>query len=63
MSSKTTLYRAEHPEWRDRERISDRERLKKYYHENPEHKEIVKQKALARYYRIKEEKLKALENK
>ena len=57
MSSTTTRYRNEHPEWREQEKAKDRERLKMMYQDNPEYREKVKQKALARYYRLKEEKL------
>jgi len=76
MSSTTTRYRNEHPEWREqekakdrerlkmmyqdnpeyREKVKDRERFKAMYQNNPEYREKVKQTALARYYRLKEEK-------
>ena len=56
MTSKTTIYRTEHPEWREQEKVRDRERFKLLYQENTEHREKVKQRALARYYRIKEER-------
>lgn len=59
MSSKSTLYRREHPEYLEKERIKDRERIKNIYHTNPEYKEKVKQQALARYYRLKEAKANA----
>lgn len=53
MSSYSTKYRKEHPEYYKQERINDNERVKKLYHSNPEYKEKVKQQALARYYRLK----------
>ena len=56
MSSTTTKYRQEHPEWREQEKVKDRERFKAVYQNNPEYREKVKQTALARYYRLKEEK-------
>lgn len=56
MSSYSTKYRQEHPEYHEKEKAKDRERIKKLYHENPEYKEKVKQQALARYYRLKEQK-------
>lgn len=37
--------------------IRENERVKRKYRENPEHREKVKQNALARYYRIKQEKI------
>lgn len=57
MSSTTTRYRKEHPEWREQEKVKDRERFNNLYENNPEYREKVKQRALARYYRIKEQKL------
>lgn len=54
MSSKSTLYRREHPEYYEKERERDKERVKKYYHSNPEYKEKVKQQSIARYYRLKQ---------
>lgn len=59
MSSKATLYRKEHPEYYEKERIKDNERVKTLYHNNPEYKEKVKQQALARYYRLKQTKANA----
>jgi hypothetical protein len=56
MSSYSTKYRQEHPEYHEKEKAKDRERIKKLYHDNPEYKEKVKQQALARYYRLKEQK-------
>ena len=56
MSSSTTLYRKANPEYYEKEKIRDRERMKNKYNENPEHREKVKQQALARYYRLKEQK-------
>ena len=40
MSSATTLYRKEHPEYYAQERIKDRERVKKIHHNNPEQEQI-----------------------
>ena len=54
MSSASTIYRKENPEYYKQERIKDKERVKNLYHNNPEYREKVKQQALARYYRIKE---------
>ena len=60
MSSATTIYRKEHPEWREQEKIKDRERFNKLYQDSPEYREKVKQRALARYYRLKEQKSNAI---
>ena len=60
MSSTTTRYRNEHPEWREQEKVKDRERFNKLYENNPEYREKVKQRALARYYRLKEQKSSAI---
>ena len=57
MSSYSTKYRKEHPEYYEKERIIDRERVKNIYKNNPEYREKVKQQALARYYKIKEQKI------
>jgi hypothetical protein len=57
MSSYSTKYRKEHPEYYEKERIVDRERVKNIYKNNPEYREKVKQQALARYYKIKEQKI------
>lgn len=54
MSSYSTKYRKEHPEYYEKEKSIDRERVKNIYHNNPEYRERVKQQALARYYRLKE---------
>jgi hypothetical protein len=59
MSSTTTLYRKANPEYYEKEKIKDRERMKLKYNENPEHREKVKQQALARYYKLKQEKMNA----
>ena len=48
MSSYSTKYRREHPEFHEKEKIIDRERIKSIYHKNPEYREKVKQQALAR---------------
>ena len=59
MLSKATVYRKEHPEYYEKERIKDNERVKNLYHNNPEYKEKVKQQALARYYKLKDIKANA----
>jgi hypothetical protein len=51
MSSRATIYRKEHPEYYEKERIKDNERVKTLYQNNPEYREKVKQQALARYYK------------
>jgi hypothetical protein len=48
MSLYSTKYRKEHPEYYEKERDIDRERVKDIYHYNPEYRENVKQQALAR---------------
>ena len=53
MSSYSTKYRKEHPEYYEKERIIDWERVKSIYHNNPEYREKVKQRAVDRYYRLK----------
>jgi hypothetical protein len=55
MSSHMTKYRIEHPEYYEKEKIRDNIRMKAKYANNPDHKEIVKQRALAYYYKKKEE--------
>jgi hypothetical protein len=57
MSSYTTKYRREHPEWREAEKIRNNEREKKIYNNDLDYKEQVKKRALERYYRMKEAKL------
>lgn len=57
MSSYTSQYRKDHPEWREAEKIRNTEREKKKYNNNPDYKEQVKKRALERYYRMKEAKL------
>ena len=59
MSSASTVFRKEHPEYYEKERIRDNEQVKKLYHNNPEQREKVKQQALARYYKMKETKANA----
>jgi hypothetical protein len=56
MSSYSTKYRREHPEYHEKEKLVDRERIKNIYHNNPEYREKTKQRALAYYYRMKEAK-------
>lgn len=57
MSSTTSIFRREHPEYREKERVLLNERVKKLYNENPEYREKTKQNALNRYYRLKEAKM------
>jgi hypothetical protein len=59
MSSYTSQYRKDHPEWREAEKIRNNEREKKKYNNDPDYKEQVKKRALDRYYRMKEAKLNA----
>lgn len=59
MSSYMTMYRKEHPEYYEAEKKRDNERMKSKYANNPEHKEMVKQRALAYYYKKKEAKMNA----
>ena len=56
MESYSTKYRREHPEYHEKEKERDRERIKNIYHNNPEYKQKVKERALARYYKLKQEK-------
>ena len=53
MSSATTIYSTEHPE---QEKTEDRERFNKLYQDNPEYWQKVKQRALAKYCRLQEQK-------
>lgn len=57
MSSYTTQYRKAHPEWREAEKVRNCEREKTKYANDPERREKVKQRALERYYRMKEAKM------
>jgi len=59
MTSYATLYRLNHPEYYEKEKIKDNERMKQKYANNPEYKEQVKKRALERYYRLKQEKMKS----
>jgi hypothetical protein len=54
MSSYSTQYRKDHPEWREAEKIRNNEREEKKYNNDPDYKEQVKKRALERYYRMKE---------
>ena len=54
MSSYATKYRKEHPEFREKEKIINNEREKARYNNDPEYRERVKQRALARCYKSKE---------
>ena len=42
MSSYTTQYRRDHPEWREAEKIRNNEREKNRYNNDPDYKEQVK---------------------
>ena len=59
MSSYTSQYRKDHPEWREAEKIRNNELEKKKDNNDPDYKEQVKKRALERYYRMKEAKLNA----
>ena len=54
MSSYSTVYRREHPEFREKEKITNNLREKARYNNDPEYRERVKQRALNRYYRMKD---------
>lgn len=54
MSSYSSIYRLNHPEWREAEKIRNNNREKARYNNDPEYKERVKKNALIRYYKIKE---------
>jgi hypothetical protein len=51
MSSNSSQYRKDHPEWREAEKIRNNERRRKKYNNDPDYKEQVKKRALERYYR------------
>lgn len=53
MSSSTTIYRKQHPEYYEKEKLRDKERMNKKYNENPEYREKAKKMALERYYKNK----------
>ena len=57
MSSYSTQYRRDHPEWREAEKIRNNEREKNRYNNVPDYKEQVKKLALEQYYCMKEAKL------
>ena len=59
MSSYSTKYRKEHPEWREQEKIRNQQRENLKYQTDPEYRLKKQQQALARYYRNKEAKLNA----
>ena len=56
MSSYSTVYRREHPEFREKEKITNNLREKARYNNDTEYRERVKQRALNRYYRMKDAK-------
>ena len=56
LSSYSTVYRREHPKFREKEKIINNEREKARYNNDPEYRERVKQRALARHHKLKETK-------
>ena len=56
MTSYTTMYRLNHPEFREIQNTKNLERETKQYETDPEYRERKKASALARYYRLKEAK-------
>ena len=56
LSSYSTAYRREHAEFREKEKIINNEREKARYNNDPEYRERVKQRALARHHKLKETK-------
>ena len=59
MSSYSTKYRKEHPEWREKEKIRNQERENLKYQNDPEYLLKKQLQALARYYKNKEAKINA----
>jgi len=56
MSSKTALYRLNHPEFREIQNVKNLLRETLRYDTDAEYRERKKASALARYYRLKEAK-------
>ena len=56
MPSASTLYRHSHPEYAQKEKEQTRVRIVNKYNNDPEYKELLKARALAYYYRKKQEK-------
>ena len=56
MPSASTLYRHAHPEYAHKEKEQTRVRIVNKYNNDPEYKELLKARALAYYYRKKQEK-------
>ena len=56
MPSASTLYRHAHPEYAQKEKEQTRVRIVNKYNNDPEYKELLKARALAYYYRKKQEK-------
>ena len=56
MSSRTTQYRRNHPEYYEEEKKRDNERNKEKYAKDPITREKTIKRALDRYYRLKAEK-------
>ena len=55
MSSYSSIYRLEHPEYREKERIKDRTGSKTRYAEDEAYRQKKRERALAYYYRKKEQ--------
>ena len=55
-SDRMTIYREKHPEYREQEKPKNNARSIARYANDPEYRERNKQRALDRYYRIKQEK-------
>ncbi len=56
MPSVSTIYRHNHPEYAKKEKEQTRARIVNKYNNDPEYREQLKAKALAYYYRKKQEK-------
>ncbi len=54
MTSYTSQYRKDHPEWIEAEKVRNNEREEE---KDPHYKKQVKKRAVDRYYRMKEAKL------
>lgn len=60
MTSYTTKYRLEHPEWRENERKIQNEINKNKYNTNEEYRRKTIENAKQRYYRLKEHRATAM---
>ena len=56
LSSYSTVYRREHPKFREKEKIINNEQEKARYNNDPEYLKRAKQRALARHHKLKETK-------